>query len=168
MEDRTERAREFRRLIDSAGMMLSDAQALECKELYRQWDTLIGVTITEEDVTDNSTEEVFKFLYWDDLYKFIGALPHTFAAEWVPGVGTESLYARIDESHAGTIDDPIPYSGNMELREGLYYTEDGVVYYCFRNTDIPVYSPLSELVGLYVNIVEDENKTYSGLLEDNE
>ena len=163
MATRTERAREYRKVIDSAGMMLSDVQAVECKSLYRQWESLIGATITE-----GESGEVFKFLHGEDLYKYIGALPHTFAAQWVPGVGTESLYARIDESHAGTLDDPIPYEGNMELVSGMYYTQDGIVYHCWRDTGIPVYSPLSELVGLYVEVVDAEDKTYSGLLEDEE
>lgn len=161
MATRLDKAREYRKVIDSAGMMLSDAQAVECKSLYRQWDTLIGATITE-----GEAGEAFKFLYGNDLYKYIGALPHTFSAEWVPCVGTESLYARIDESHAGTLDDPIPYEGNMELLAGLYYVQGGIVYHCFRDTGIPVYSPLSELVGLYVEAVDAEGKTYSGLLED--
>ena len=35
--------------------------------------------------------------------------------DWVPGVGTESIYTHIDETHDGTQYDPIPYDGNMEL-----------------------------------------------------
>lgn len=161
MATRIERAREFRRSIDSAGMMLTDKQALECKALYRQWEKLIDVTITAED----NTEDVFKFMYGDELYKFIGTLPHTFRREWEPGVGTESLYTRIDEEHAGTVYDPIPYEGNMELVAGLYYVQGGVTYLCTRDTGVPVYNALADLVGIYVQPVEDE-KSSSGLLEE--
>ena len=38
----------------------------------------------------------------------------------------------------------------MALASGLYYSQDGVVYLCSRNTVNPVYNPLSELVGIYV------------------
>lgn len=148
MATRVERAREYRKMIDSVGMMLTDEQAIEHKALYRQWETLIGTTITE-----GEAGEVFKFLYDKDLYKYVGTLPHTFAKQWVPGVGTESLYARIDETHVGTLDDPIPYEGNMSLEQDKYYIQDDVIYYCIRNTDIPVYNHLSELVGIYVEVV---------------
>jgi glycosyltransferase EpsD len=79
---------------------------------------------------------------------------HAKAVHYVPGVGTESLFARIDEAHVGTEDDPIPYSGNMALENGKYYTEGGKVYRCTRDTVNPVYNSLSALVGLYVEVVE--------------
>ena len=93
----------------------------------------------------------FKLTYDGKLYKVIQS--HTIQADWIPGVGTESLYAVIDEGHAGTLDDPIPYDGNMELFEGLYYIKNGVTYRCTRNSGQPVYHALSELVGLYVEVV---------------
>ena len=122
----------------------SDADALAVKGIYPFWKNLIGQT----------AEKVgFKFNYGDKLYKTIPA-NHTFAAQWVPGVGTESLYKVIDETHAGTKDDPIPYDGNMELTSGLYYSQNGVVYLCTRSTGQPVYNALSDLIGLYVEVVD--------------
>ena len=78
---------------------------------------------------------------------------HTSQADWVPGEGTESLYTHIDETHAGTLTDPIPYYGNMALEAGKYYSQGGVIYLCTRDTVNPVYSGLADLVGLYVNKV---------------
>ena len=75
--------------------------------------------------------------------------------EWVPGVGTESLYTRIDETHDGSKYDPIPYDGNMVLENGKYYVQDGVTYVGTRNSENPVYHALKDLVGLYVNIVTE-------------
>ena len=66
---------------------------------------------------------------------------------------TGCIYTRIDETHAGTPDDPIPYKGNMELVSGLYYSQDGVVYKCTRDTGIPVHNALADLVGIYVEAV---------------
>ena len=74
---------------------------------------------------------------------------HTSQAGWEPE-NTASLWTEICESHAGTLDDPIPYSGNMALESGKYYMQDGKVYRCTRDTGNPVYNALSELVGLYV------------------
>ena len=119
----------------------SDLDALAVKDIYPAWDSLIGQTVNVD----------FKLTYDGKLYKVIQA--HTVQADWVPGVGTESLYAVIDEGHAGTLDDPIPYDGNMELFEGLYYVQNGIVYRCTRNSGQPVYHALSDLVGLYVEVV---------------
>lgn len=119
----------------------SDLDALAVKDIYPAWDSLIGQTVNVD----------FKLTYDGKLYKVIQA--HTVQADWIPGVGTESLYAVIDEGHAGTLDDPIPYDGNMELFEGMYYIQNGVTYRCTRNSGQPVYHALSELVGLYVEAV---------------
>ena len=74
---------------------------------------------------------------------------HTSQVGWEPE-NAASLWEQINETHAGTIDDPIPYSGNMALTAGLYYMQDWVIYKCTRDTGNPVYHALDELVGLYV------------------
>ena len=74
---------------------------------------------------------------------------HTSQAGWEPE-NAASLWTEICESHAGTLEDPIPYSGNMALESGKYYSQDNKVYRCIRDTGNPVYNALSELVGLYV------------------
>ena len=124
-------------------LSVDDSTALRMREFYPQWKDLIGTTV---DMAG------FKFTHNGQLYKTIPE-QHSFQAEWVPGEGTESIYTRIDESHAGTLADPIPYSGNMALEAGLYYSQNGVVYLCTRDTVNPVYSDLTDLVGLYVEKV---------------
>lgn len=119
----------------------SDLDALAVKDIYPAWESLIGQTVNVD----------FKLTHDGKLYKVIQA--HTVQSDWVPGVGTESLYAVIDEGHTGAEDDPIPYDGNMELFEGLYYIQNDVVYRCTRNSGQPVYHALSDLVGLYVEVV---------------
>ena len=74
---------------------------------------------------------------------------HTSQTGWEPEKAA-SLWTEICESHAGTLEDPIPYNGNMALESGKYYSQDGKVYRCTRDTGNPVYNALSELVGLYV------------------
>lgn len=77
---------------------------------------------------------------------------HTSQSGWEPE-NASSLWAYIDETHDGSLYDPIPYDGNMELTAGLYYTQGGVTYLCNRSTGQPVYNALNELVGLYVETV---------------
>ena len=121
-------------------LAVDDSTALRMAEFYPEWKDLIGTTVDKAG---------FKFTHGGELYKTIPE-QHTFQADWVPGEGTESLYTRIDESHAGTLADPIPYSGNMALEAGKYYIQNGAVYLCTRDTVNPVYSALADLVGLYV------------------
>ena len=74
---------------------------------------------------------------------------HTSQIGWEPE-NAASLWEQVNETYAGTPNDPIPYSGNMALTAGLYYMQDWVIYKCTRDTGNPVYHALDELVGLYV------------------
>ena len=125
---------------------VDDQTALRMRRYYPTFSELVGQTVahgTKFRVDDSEDA---------DLYKTIQP-ELTIQAHYPPDVGTESLYTRIDEAHDGTKYDPIPYDGNMELEAGLYYTQGGVTYLCNRNTGQPVYNALSELVGLYVEVV---------------
>lgn len=123
---------------------LDDAQALTVKAIYPQWQEIIGQTV----------KQGFKFLHSDVLYKVIQPDGLAIQEQYVPGERTESLYAVINETNAGTQEDPIPYNGNMALENGKYYSQDGAIYLCNRDTEIPVYQDLKDLVGLYVTTVE--------------
>lgn len=123
-------------------LVVDDQTALRMIAFYPEWES------------GKDYAAGYKLVSGGKLYKVLQA--HTSQSTWVPGAaGTESLYARIDEEHDGTKYDPIPYEGNMELKNGLYYTQDGVLYRCTRDTGNPVYNALSELVGLYVEVVND-------------
>ena len=145
MSDLLTMARNLRPYIEQAAQNLPDADGLKAKVLYPHWETLVKKGSVE-------AEAGFRFTYNGDLYKCTNKNPK-FQADWVPGNGTAALYVRIDESHVGTLDNPIPYSGNMTLESGKYYIQDHVIYLCDRDTGNPVYNSLSELVGLYVETV---------------
>ena len=145
MPDLLELARNLRPYIEQAAQSLLDADGLKAKALYPRWETLVKKGSVE-------AEAGYRFTYNGDLYKCTDKNPK-FQADWIPGNGTAALYIRIDESHVGTLDDPIPYSGNMTLESGKYYIQDYVIYLCNRDTGNPVYNPLAELVGLYVETV---------------
>lgn len=123
-------------------MDISDEDALRVKYVYPLWDTLIGKTV----------KAGFKILSDNRLWKV--RQDHTVQEQYKPGTGTESLYAEIVESSAGTKDDPIPYNNNMELEKGKFYTQNGIIYECVRDTGSPVFNPLADLVGIYVEVVQ--------------
>lgn len=51
-----------------------------------------------------------------------------------PSTDTASLYTRVNRSHVGTLEDPIPYEWNMAFEKGKYYSQYGVVYLCILTT----------------------------------
>lgn len=141
----TDEAKRVKPYLMKGAQTLPDTEALEVKGIYPTWEELV-----ELGSVDTNEEPGYKFTYSDELHSCVNGDP-TFQADWIPGT-VPALYVRIDDTHAGTLDDPIPYAGNMELVEGLYYSENGVVYLCIRSTGQPVYHALADLVGLYVEI----------------
>lgn len=83
------------------------------------------------------------------LYKVLQA--HTAQAGWEPE-NVPALFTEICETHDGTMEDPIPYSGNMALEKGKYYIQSDVIYLCNRDSINPVYHDLTSLIGLYVEV----------------
>ena len=145
MSDLLEMAQNLRPYIEQAVQSLPDADGLKVKVLYPRWEKLVQIGGVK-------AEEGYRFTYNGDLYKCTDKNPK-FQADWIPGNGTAALYVRIDEAHAGTLADPIPYDGNMALMAGLYYIQNGVTYLCNRDTINPVYNALVDLVGLYVEAI---------------
>ena len=116
-------------------LTVDDNTALRMAEFYPVWEA------------GHDYPEGFKVQYGGALYKVLQA--HASQTGWEPE-NAPALWTEICESHAGTLDDPIPYSGNMALESGKYYSQSGVVYLCTRDTVNPVYNALADLVGIYV------------------
>ena len=143
----TERAMQLRPVIEKASQSLEDSVALTAVELFPKWKYLVdnGVEV----------EKGFRFQHECKLYR-TEQPRYTFVVHYVPGsVVTESLFSVVDEDHAGTKTDPIPFQQNMEIFEGLYYKQYDVLYLCTRSSGQPLYHDLSLLVGSYVEVVSD-------------
>ena len=117
---------------------VDDNTALRMKTFYPEW------AANAEYTTDYKVQRSGR------LWRCLQA--HTSQAGWEPE-NAASLWTEICESHAGTLEDPIPYNGNMALESGKYYSQNSKIYRCTRDTGNPVYNALSELVGLYVEEV---------------
>lgn len=137
----TERARKLRPYIVKASASLSDADALQAKELYVRWAAGMEVAVGD------------RLLYGDRLYRVTQA--HTTQDGWEPDQ-VPALFTVIDEQHAGTQDDPIPAARGMEYTYGRYYSdpEDGNLYRCERTGEaeggkVTLQFLPHELVGLY-------------------
>lgn len=123
---------------------ITDEQALLVKSLYPTWEDLVA--------QNKTVGSGYRFIYNNKLYKTLQST-YTFMSHWVPGSGTESLFTVINETNAGTLEDPIPYEGNMELFNGKYYIQNGIIYKCIRDSGQPLYHALSDLIGSYVTVV---------------
>ena len=141
----TERALQLRPVIEQAAQSLEDSVALASVELFPQWSELVK--------KGENVKKGFRFQHEGKLYRTEQA-EYTFVAHYVPGTaGTESLFSKVDEAHKGTIEDPIPYEKNMEIYDGMYYTQNGVLYLCIRSSGQPMYHDLEALIGIYVEVV---------------
>ena len=115
---------------------LTDDERLDCVELHDIWQA--NTAYAEGDYRGHN----------DFLYKCRQA--HTSQLGWEPDIAP-ALWTEISRED-GTHDHPIHYHNNMELEEGLYYTQYDVLYYCFRSTGQPVYNDLEELIDIYVEV----------------
>lgn len=132
----------YRNAMVKGSAVLTDEEALDVPALFPSWEV------------NHAYNTGDRFAYEDKLYKVLQ--PHTSQADWLPNA-TPSLYAEVAKGGQG--DDPsnpIPYNNNMELNEGKYYIQYDVIYRCFRDTGIPVYNDLKDLVGLYVEVWDGE------------
>lgn len=119
-------------------LAVDDATALRMKNFYPEW------------TSGTAYEHGFKVRRNNKLWRVRQS--HTAQIGWEPE-NAASLWEQINEVHAGTLDDPIPYEGNMALISGKYYYQNTAIYLCNRDSGNPVYHALSDLVGLYVEVV---------------
>lgn len=119
-------------------LSVDDNIALRMVEFYPEW-------AAGQDYTAG-----YKVQHGGKLWRCLQA--HTAQTGWEPE-NTPALWTEVCETHAGTLEDPIPYDGNMALEAGKYYIQDYVIYLCNRDTGNPVYNPLAELVGIYVKTI---------------
>lgn len=115
---------------------LTASEALRVKGRYPEWK--VGIDVVKG----------HRYQYGEDLWEVLQG--HKTQENWKPSLETSSLWKRVDEEHAGTKDDPIPYAPPMEIFKDKYYTQSKVLYKCIRDSGQPLSHNLSDLVGNYV------------------
>ena len=121
LEQKLTRARQLRKAAMIAAADYPDEQAAAVPTLYPAWTTGEAVEVDDRRYYEADGR----------LYKCRQA--HTTQADWTPDV-TPAMWAVIDVTHAGTMDDPIPASRGMDYVYGKYYRdpEDQKIYLCKR------------------------------------
>lgn len=123
---------------------LTAKEALSVKEMFPNWEEGIDVKVGE------------RYQHKGKLYEVVQE--HKTQADWVP-TKQSSLWTEVSY-HEGTLSDPIPFNEELDpfwqgmvLIKDKYYTQNGVVYLCIRNSGNKIVQELKYLVGNYVSIV---------------
>lgn len=132
--------------------VLDDNTAARHAEVFPVW--AVGVTFKKEGQRLPMRVDPLN----GKLYRLREGQDHTSVEGWNPSL-TPALWAVVDVTHAGTVEDPIPAARGMEFVYGLIYydEEDGNLYLCIRqgepegSTIILQYMP-HELVGQYFEL----------------
>lgn len=118
---------------------ITDEEALKRPLLVYAWDTYIGRSLITGQIVS----------YNDTLYRVRQDISSVLDNQ-APSLDTAALYEAIEVEASGTADDPIAYVPPMEIYNGKYYTQNGVLYLCTRDSGTALSHDLSALVGLYV------------------
>ncbi len=130
--------------VKMARNITDDQEALSVKCLYKQWEKQIGRQL-----------EVGEYIQYDGkLYRVLQQ--HIAQTNWIPGIGTESLFVVIDKEHSGLENDPIPWQSNMECFNGKYYIEDNILYLCVRDSGIALQCKIVDVLGNYFILPNEE------------
>lgn len=120
---------------------ISDEDAMKRPLLVYAWDTYIGRSLITGQIVS----------YNDTLYRVRQDISSVLDNQ-APSLDTAALYEAIEVEASGTADDPIAYVPPMEIFNGKYYTQGGVLYLCTRDSGTALSHDLSALVGLYVKV----------------
>lgn len=124
---------------------VGNADALHYQKIVYDFHHYIGKSLTAGQLVGYETR----------IWRVRQDIPVVIADQY-PSTFTASLYEIIEKEHSGEIDDPIPYNPPMEIFVGKYYTQDGVKYLCTRDSGTAISHNLADLVGLYVERVNEE------------
>lgn len=124
--------------------LMTNDQILQCVSVLTEWKEFIG----------GKMEANQKFQFNKEAWESRQEIPVVLEGQ-EPGISSAALYQRIESSHAGTQEDPIPYSQLMTVYKDKYYIEDGIIYKCTRDSEQPLYATCASLVGNYFEKVEE-------------
>lgn len=137
-----EHAYKLRELIVKASASLDDSDALEGIELFDAW------------ATDTDYERGDRRRYEGVLYKARQA--HTSQSIYPPNLVPALWEVVAPEGKGDSPDNPIEYDQSMAIEEGKFYIENDVVYVCIRDSGVPLYTALANVIGNYVEVFVGE------------
>lgn len=138
---RLSEARKFRAQLEALGDTMSDDVLVTIPSLAHPW--------TE----DGHYTTGYRVQYGGRLYKcrqdHDGLNDHNRAPDKAPALW--ELIAPPTED--GTQEHPITFDLGMAVENGKYYIDDGVLYLCIRDSGVPLFNRLADLIDNYVQRV---------------
>ena len=120
---------------------ISNEEALDRSIIIYDWESYIDKVIKAGQVV----------VFHDKVYRV--RQEHTVQKHFEPDMNTASLYEVVELIASGEINDPISYNPPMEIFNGKYYTQNDTLYLCNRDSGTALTHDLSQLIGLYVELV---------------
>lgn len=121
---------------------LTDDEAKKVPALFPLWETEKAYAVGD------------RVWYQSSLYKCVQA--HTSQSTWNPKDAV-SLWANVSEESQeadGSREHPYQWEQGMTSYNGKYYTENGILYLCTRDSGAPLYHPIASLINLYFVVAE--------------
>lgn len=122
------------RLFVRSATAIPDNDALEMPDLFATWEESLenGERLAEGAVI-NDGGKLYRVVCAGGVTPLESQPPH--------GEGMLAVYRPIDQTHAGTMDDPIPWVYGMDCDQGKYYSHKGKTYLCQLTMPACVYAP---------------------------
>lgn len=131
---------------DINSMELSDEESLQVKDFYPKWESFIGKELPKGyKVTFVRTGETESTLY--KVIQTVNPVLEHQTPDLVP-----ANYEVIDETHEGTLEDPIPYKKPMKVYKDKYYTYNKGLYICIKDSGDPLQYTPDEVIGHFFNV----------------
>ena len=124
--------------LKEARLTATDNAALQGMELYDEWKA--GVYVTKGK----------RLRYGSKLYRV--KQTHTTQTDWTPDKAA-AMFEVVNATHAGTLEDPIPWAMNMKCYKGKYYTWDNALYLCTNDSGIALAYTPDQLIGHFFEVV---------------
>ena len=125
---------EMKFAIQCAIPLMNNDQILQCVSVLTEWKEFIG----------GKMESKQRFQFNKEAWEARQEIPIVLEGQ-EPGISTAALYLRIESSHAGTQEDPIPYSPMMTVYKDKYYIQNDVLYLCLEDSGQPLYADCENL-----------------------
>ena len=129
----------LRALLIKAAESLSDTDALQAVEFFAVWSG---------DSVDYAVGD--RVSYNGTLYKSRQA--HTSQSIYPPNLVPALWEVVAPEGKGDSPDNPIEYDQSMAIEEGKFYIENDVIYLCIRDSGVPLYTALANVIGNYVEV----------------
>lgn len=123
---------------------IEDVEALERAVVIYNWKKYIGKSL-----------KMGQVVVWDERVYRVRQDISVVLENQHPSLDTASIYEVIELVATGEKDDPITYEPPMEIFDGKYYVHDDVLYLCTRDSGTALSHSLKDLVGLYVEVVNE-------------